>query len=151
MLKIVSILRFGRLSSFATTWKQAQEEKDALQRKRLREDRSVLVQNGAFTTGLVTVLQEIFSRYERTVAGGLTHTEASRLWYKCGLKLSSLKEILGFSRCSSDAKVIYFKDFCQLLQQILTDDEMHHPVDLPKDDSENADFKVRTLSGGVFA
>lgn len=148
MLKIVSILRFGRLSSFATSWKQSQEEKDSLQRKRLREERSVLVQNGAFTAGLVNVLQEIFSRYERTVGGELTHIEASRLWYKCGLKLSSLKEILEDSRCSNDAKIIRFKDFCQLLQRILTDDEMHHPIDLPIDDSENADFEVRTLSGG---
>ena len=110
-----------------------------------------MVQNGTFTTKLIAILQEIFSRYESSVAGGLTQIEASRLWYQCGLKLSSLNEILDDAGYSEGKKTIRFGDFHQLLQRIITDDGKHFPIDLPGDENESMDFKVRTQTHDGFA
>ena len=107
-----------------------------------------MTQNGAFTTNLIAVFQEIFSRYENNGVG-LTQIEASRLWYQCGLKLSSLNEfiddILGGDRCTNRTKKITFENFRQLLQRIITDDEkVYH---LPEDENESMNFKVRVSDG----
>jgi hypothetical protein len=140
----------GRLSSFATSWKQAQAEKDLQRRRQLKEDRAVLIQNGIFTPSLISVLQEILSRYESNVGKGLTHIEASRLWYRCGLRLSSLKEIPSDTVHSKARKFIRFEDFHRLLKRIITDDEIHYPTDLPEDENKSMDFQVRVLNTTFF-
>lgn len=132
-----------RLSSFATSWSEAQAEKDSRQRRQLMEDRSALVQNGTFTTKLIAILQQIFSRYKSDEVDGLTQIEASRLWYQCGLRLSTLEEIVGDTRNVKRKKIISFEDFRQLLQRIIEDDGKNYPIDLPEDKNEIMDFKVR--------
>ena len=129
------------MSSFALSWKQAQVEKEILRRRELKEDRSVLIQNGKFTPCLNVALKQIFSLYKNKVANGLTQTEASRLWYQCGLRLSSLNLILDDTTRKS--RIIYFEDFLRLLERILIDDEQHYSIELFEDKDSNDDFQVR--------
>jgi hypothetical protein len=111
----------------------------------------MLIKNGTFTSNLIAILQEIFSRYESNVGSGLTEIEASRLWYQCSLRLLSLKEVLSDTVHSKSKKIISFEDFHRLLQRIITDDEKRYPIDLPEDEDENTDFKVRILNGNLHA
>ena len=115
------------------------------------EDRSALVENGTFTTKLIAILQQIFSRYKSDGADGLTQIEASRLWYQCGLRLSSLNEILGDPRCVDGKNIISFEDFHRLLQRIIADDGRRYPIDLPEDKNEIMDFKVRICNDNGLA
>lgn len=100
-------------------------EKDKRRREELLADRSVLVKKGSVTSGMQSVLRDIFSGYE---TGGdakvgnsveLNQIEASRLWYRCGIKLSSLIDILQ----TRNDKTVAFADFLQLLHQVIEDDE----------------------------
>lgn len=111
----------------------------------------MLIKNGTFTSDLIAILKEIFSRYESNVGSGLTEIEASRLWYQCSLRLSSLKDVLSDTVCSKSKKIISFEDFHRLLQRIIIDDEKHYPIDLPEDENENMDFKVRVSNGNLHA
>ena len=101
----------------------------------------MLIKNGSFTPSLTTALEQIFSRYKNNVADGLTQTEASRLWYQCGLRLSSLKDILDDSTRTD--KKIYFEEFLHLLQRIITDDDQHYSIDLLEVKDKGVDFQVR--------
>jgi len=131
------------LDSFASTWKQKQLEKDIQQREKIRKGRSVMIQNGSFTPSLVTILLEIFSRYNGKSAKNLTQIEASRLWYQCGIRLSSLTEIIGDAKTTQNNNYISFKDFHCLLQRIVTDDEKHHPLLDPSEKiGDSSDFRV---------
>lgn len=132
-----------RLDSFASTWKQKQLEKDIKQRRKIRKGRSVMIQNGSFTPSLMTILHTIFSRYNSISGRNLTQIEASRLWYQCGIRLSTLTEIIGDAKTTQNKNCISFKDFHCLLQRIIMDDEIHHPLLDPSgkiDDSSN--FRV---------
>jgi hypothetical protein len=80
-----------------------QHDKDERIRKRLEKERAVLVKDGTPSTKLRKVLMEIFALYSDADTGmqveeneewSLTSTQASRLWYRCGMKLASLDCIL---------------------------------------------------------
>jgi hypothetical protein len=132
------------LTSFTTSWKQAQLEKEAVRRKQLKADYSVLVQNGSFTPKLTSVLQEIFSRYLTAGQTCLIQIEASRLWYRCGIKLSSLKDIFRELTVAGDIKTIKFEDFYQLLERINADDEKKlYPLQPCNNVNVPSDFQVR--------
>ena len=111
-------------------------------------ENSVLVQNGSFTPSLISVLQEIFSRYESKGASGLTQIEASRLWYQCGINISSLKAILGDTKSTRSKKtisIISFEVFHRLLQRIIADDEKHFPLELSNIADDPSYFEVRLV------
>jgi len=122
------------LASFAATWKKAQLEKDVLRRKEIKEIRSVMIENGSFTRRLTIILLEIFSRYNGKASRGLNQIEASRLWYQCGMRLSSLMEICAKTDGTPNKKNISFQDFLRLLQRIIADDELHY--------RESSDFQI---------
>lgn len=139
---------FYRLSSFAAEWKKAQIEKDAQRRQELESHRSLLIVKGSLSPELIAVLLEIFSRYAAN--GGildiatiqLTKIEASRLWYRCGMKLSSLNDILE-RKLQGGEKMLVFQDFCSLLQRIVDDDE-ERLSKMALNSVDGSDFEVRT-------
>ena len=110
----------------------------------------MLIEKETFTSDLIAVLQEIFSRYKSNSATGLTQIEASRLWYQSGLRLSCLNEVLdNIIQTENKKKIVCFNDFHRLLQRIITDDEKHRPSDANK--NESIDFRVGFSNGHVCA
>ena len=117
-----------RLKSFATDWKQAQEEKHRRRRTELLSDRSVLIEKGAITSQMQSALRDIFNGYKLDAdprlgrSCELNQSEASRLWYRCGLKLSCLTEILQ-SQSERTDKSVAFADFLGIVSEIVEEDE----------------------------
>ena len=116
-----------------------------MRRRELESDRSVLIVGGSLSPPLRIVLRDIFSCY---AANGslvdiaslrLTKIEASRLWYRCGMKLSSLYEIL---EQKERVETIVFEDFCSLLQRIV-DDDAKHASKMALNHADGTDFEVR--------
>ena len=104
----------------------------------------MLVQNGFLTDDLIIALEEIFLRYRSGTANNeLDQIEAARLWYQCGLRLSSLNEILHNTKLTETKKSINFEDFRCLLQRIINDDEKHFPVHRSEKADQFSDFEVR--------
>lgn len=138
-----------RLSSFATDWKQAQIEKDTLRRRELECDRSILICEGSLSPKLLVVLKAIFALYATNgnvldgVGIRLTKIEATRLWYRCGIKLSNLEEILKNKPKEAERKIV-FEDFRILLQCIVEDDE-ERLSRMALNDTDDSDFEVRHL------
>jgi hypothetical protein len=124
-LSRVGVVVVDRLSSFVDDWKRAQQEKDSLRRKELLADRLALIEKGLPTAGLVTVMQSIFSQYCSPGHSSLGLVEASRLWYRCGLTLSSLREIC-VTKISNGPEVrIDIQDFLTIVQRIIEEDEKY--------------------------
>jgi len=125
------------LRSFATEWRQAQEEKEKQQRRNLINERAVLIKNGKMTPKLRSVLASIFMQYSSPPAGAgasssasqaetlpvsyLKYTEAARLWYRCGLKLASLRTLLNDR--PENAKNVFLTDFFGVIDRIVDEDE----------------------------
>lgn len=128
ILSPVLTLDFGvkSLGSFAKGWKQAQLEKDVQRRTSLVSQRSLLIRDNGPTPALVVVLREIFSWYgaghppEGGRALELTRVEASRLWYRCGLKLSTLDSIL--AEKSPTKTTLNVDDFLAVVEKVIQED-----------------------------
>jgi hypothetical protein len=106
-------------------WKQAQKEKESKRRQEIMSQRSVLIEAGMPTPALVKTLRNIFTQYLSDEQSCLGYVEASRLWYRCGLKLSSLKDIFYRKPSNSDdgdERGIEFYDFLGLIQRIIAED-----------------------------
>jgi hypothetical protein len=105
-------------------------------KNRLAKERAVLIKDGAPTLKLRLVLRQIFLWYSErnsdTVLGHGTNFDeatwddvrlnqlmASRLWYRCGMKLASLESILAAKKEST----VCFQDFFRLIEQIVEEDE----------------------------
>jgi hypothetical protein len=140
-----------RLSSFVSDWKQAQKDKYLQQRQAVMEQRSVLIDAGKPTSGLVKVLRTIYSQYLPDFVNCLGYVEASRLWYRSGLKLSSLKEILDqkVSDGSGGAE-IEVNDFLDLIQRMIAEDAKYFS-EIPSDELSAIRFhlgeKVELVGG----
>ncbi|KAG7373198.1 HECT-domain ubiquitin-transferase [Nitzschia inconspicua] len=134
-----------QLSSFVSEWKQAQNDKFSRQRQAILSQRSVLIDAGRPTSALVRTLRAIFTQYLSKEGSCLNNLEASRLWYRCGLRLSSLREIIDNKSEGSDGKKwIEFNDFLGLVERVISDDaKQFHEI--PSDD-EN--FATRFVVGG---
>lgn len=122
-----------RLRTFATDWRKVQQEKDDIVRNRLAAERAVLVTDGRPSSKLRLVLLHIFCMYcessgdqmdvddddnEKEVS--LSRTMASRLWYRCGMKLSNLESILAVKQ-NQDA--VCFQDFLSVVEKVIAEDE----------------------------
>jgi hypothetical protein len=114
-----------RLNSFVSDWKQAQKEKESQRRQEIMSQRSVLIDAGMPTTALVKILRSIFTQYLSDEQSCLGYVEASRLWYRCGLKLSSLKNILDNKASDHGEREIEFCDFLGLIQRVIAEDAKH--------------------------
>jgi hypothetical protein len=111
------------LSSFVSEWKQAQQEKESRRRQEIMTQRSILIEAGMPTVALVKILQNIFTQYLSDGRSCLGYVEASRLWYRCGLKLSSLKDIFDSKTSNGNGeREIEFYDFLGLIQRMIAED-----------------------------
>ena len=118
------------MRNYAADWKLKQEEKNRKIKSRLTKERTVLIKDGLPTLKLQKVLYQIFSMYidhdtESTVSDmDMDHTKvneimASRLWYRCGMKLSLLENILR----SKERRYVAFHDFYSLITKVIDDEE----------------------------
>jgi hypothetical protein len=115
-----------RLNSFVSDWKQAQREKESQRGQEIMSHRAVLIEAGMPTAALIKILRSIFTQYLSDEQSCLGYIEASRLWYRCGLKLSSLKDIMDSKASDCDGKRdIEFYDFLGLIQRIIAEDSKH--------------------------
>ena len=95
-------------------------------RTSLVSQRSLLIRDNGPTPALVVVLREIFSWYaaghppEAGSTVELTRVEASRLWYRCGLKLSALDSIL--AEKSPPKTTLNVDDFLAVVEKVIQED-----------------------------
>ena len=99
--------------------------------------------DGKPTTALTEVLKAIFDRYCTTDDGSdddnnsdrASYTMAGRLWYRCGMKLSSLDSLL--EKKNQKLGEVEFKDFLQVVSEVIGADT--------DSISPDADFEVRAV------
>jgi hypothetical protein len=72
----------------------------------------------------------------------LTKIEATRLWYRCGIKLSNLDDVIKAKPQGAERK-ISFEDFQSILQRIVEDDEKYLSI-MALNDPDASDFEVRS-------
>jgi hypothetical protein len=116
------------LQSFATDWKQALKDRNDQRRQKLQAERAVLIKDRGLTPELTRALKLIFSWYSKEPQQALLSANpqlnlvaASRLWYRCGIKLSLLDSILNEKGESENH--VCFKDFVNILQSVVYDEE----------------------------
>lgn len=115
------------LRTFATDWKEVQREKDDQVRKKLTAERSLLIENGEATAQLKKVLKDVcmmYSNKSSETSGEdlrLNYTMASRLWYRCGVKLSCLDTIL--KEDSVPYRKVSFGQFFDVVNKVVEADE----------------------------
>ena len=105
-------------------------EKERVRHTELGKQRQMLVRGGKPTERLETALRQVFSLYEDPdqPETGLGVVVASRLWYRSGLKLKNLADLL--ERKAIDANCLYadvfvlVDDFLEVVSAILTEDEI---------------------------
>lgn len=110
----------------------------------------MLICDGKPSTKLRTVLKEIFALYSDADAEvqseelSLTNAMASRLWYRCGMKLANLECIL---KAKGEKSLnLCFPDFLSLIEQVIQEDETKtHVATPPPSDTTSpiAAFEVR--------
>jgi hypothetical protein len=102
------------LSRFHAAQRAAVEAKNQARRAGLAQEKSLLIQNGTITNRLREVLRVIVSWYgnER-----LDHLAASRLWYRCGLRLSHLAVLL------ETREFVTVNDFLIIIEKIVEEEE----------------------------
>jgi hypothetical protein len=106
-------------------------EKDVQQKSKLIAQRSILLGNGCTAPQVVDALGKIFSFYstgENALPDQvvLSRVEASRLWYRCGLKLSCLHAILEKKSPLMRNKVT-FDDLLSLVNRVIEEDDKKPP------------------------
>lgn len=105
-------------------------EKERARHVELGKQRQMLVRGGKPTERLETALRQVFSLYEDPdqPESGLGVVVAARLWYRSGLKLKNLSDII--ERKAVDANSLYadvfvlVDDFLEVVSAILTEDEI---------------------------
>eukprot|EP00521_Asterionellopsis_glacialis_P007185 CAMPEP_0195289262 /NCGR_PEP_ID=MMETSP0707-20130614/5611_1 /TAXON_ID=33640 /ORGANISM="Asterionellopsis glacialis, Strain CCMP134" /LENGTH=3115 /DNA_ID=CAMNT_0040349249 /DNA_START=115 /DNA_END=9462 /DNA_ORIENTATION=+ len=123
------------LQSFVTDWKRTQQEREDLHRRKLIMQRSVLIQSGKPTYELLNILKMIFGWYARKGSKlesgnmSLDPVAAFRLWYRCGMKLSTIQDLLekkmaGGHNKGYSALSITLDDFLNLITQIVGEEEL---------------------------
>jgi hypothetical protein len=101
-----------------------QQDKELKIRNRLVKERTVLVRDGKPTLKLCQTLRRIFGCYSGSTDGHvddvkLTQIMASRLWYRCGMKLSSLDCIFA----KENVSYVRFQDFFNVIEQVIEEDQ----------------------------
>jgi len=155
---VISSLREDPLSTLSS-YHAGLGRKRVAKRQEILAKKGILIKNGGLATDLVHVLQHIFSWYQKNKKGSdavgndsgmkLNVMEASQLWYRCGLRLSGLinliksKEEADTVHSTTDAIFIYVEDFINVVRQVVADEEEKSPVIVADDDdSDNTDSKT---------
>jgi hypothetical protein len=104
------------------------------------------------TPNLVSVLKTIFSLYKEEETDSttdveltLSHTAASRLWYRCGMKLSSLDTMIE-EKPSLSLPLIAFDDFLAVIEKILEEDETLFKTAPSEDHTRDTICEVRAVT-----
>lgn len=105
-------------------------EKERARHIELGKQRQMLVRGGKPTERLETALRHVFSLYEDPdqPESGLPVVVAARLWYRSGLKLKNLADLI--ERKADDANCLYadvfvfVDDFLEVVSAIFTEDEI---------------------------
>jgi hypothetical protein len=105
-------------------------EKERARRHKLCKQRRMLVRGGKATELLQAALRQVFSLYEGhdQPEARLGVIAAARLWYRSGLKLKNLADLI--ERKALDANCLYadvfivFDDFLAVVSSILAEDEI---------------------------
>lgn len=105
-----------RLERFSAEWQQVQRQKEQAIRQRLRQERLVLMAGGQLTEELRDVVRTIFAAYSDGASRLLEASTATRLWYRCGLKLSALQDLL-------TDNVLELNAFLGVLERVAAEDE----------------------------
>jgi len=128
------------LSEFHNAQKRARKEKDDLRRQTLSTQRSNLIQNKRITPQLYSVLQNIFSWYatEETPPGTEVTLDAisvSRLWYRCGMKLSHLRGVLDASCAERGGAepLVKASEFIEIVARVVAEEEEEAEAKKDKD------------------
>lgn len=96
-----------------------QGKEEILRQKRLCR-RSRFIQDGELTKDIQDVLQKIFLMYTENSEPHISSAIAHRFWYRCGLRLSSLNDIL--AEKAPKAKNVEFCDFLKVVIQVVNAD-----------------------------
>jgi hypothetical protein len=129
-----------------------QQDKDESLRCTLNSQRAVLIEDGMPTPRLVSVLKTIFAQYNEEESNSTTdveltlgYTAASRLWYRCGMKLSCLDTMLE-EKSSSSLPLITFEDFLAVIEKIVEEDETVFKTAPSKDETPDTICEVRAVT-----
>jgi hypothetical protein len=129
-----------------------QQEKEETLRCTLNSQRAVLIEDGMPTPQLVSVLKTIFAQYKKEEANStadveltLSYTAASRLWYRCGIKLSCLDTMLE-EKPSPSLPLITFEDFLAVIEKIVEEDETLFKTAPSKDQTPDTICEVRAVT-----
>lgn len=116
---------FVSLQRYADDWRQKQIEINLKIKSKLAKERMVLIKEGMPTPKLQKILHQIFNMYaepENTVGDTdmeLTEIMACRLWYRCGMKVSTLENIFK----SKGRRSVAFGEFFLLIQRVIDEEE----------------------------
>jgi hypothetical protein len=129
-----------------------QQEKDETLRCTLNSQRAVLIEDGMPTPQLVSVLKTVFAQYKEEDSNSiadveltLSYTAASRLWYRCGMKLSYLGTILE-EKPSPSLPLITFEDFLAVIENIVEEDETLFKTAPSKDQTPDTICEVSAVT-----
>jgi hypothetical protein len=129
-----------------------QQEKDETLRCTLNSQRAILIEDGMPTPQLVSVLKNVFAQYKEEESNStadveltLSYTAASRLWYRCGMKLSCLGTILE-EKPSPSLPLITFEDFLAVIEKIVEEDETLFKTAPLKDQTPDTICEVRAVT-----
>jgi hypothetical protein len=102
-------------------------------KSKLAKERAVMIKEGMPTLKLQKVLHQIFAWYSdfdlETAYNDMEMDDlriseimASRLWYRCGMKLSTLVDIVTTRICRN----VNFQDFFGLIRKIIAEDDSNY-------------------------
>ena len=112
-----------------------QESRKAELKARLNE----LIPNGNPSEKLTACLRSVFSLYcdDPTLNGAINETAASRLWYRCGIQLSNLEQLL---EDKSPVTNIEFDDFLQVITDLIDADHRGMSLPVPAAEAPSDEF-----------
>jgi len=108
------------LRTFTADAKRLQKEKEEMVRREVIEKRQRFFRDGAITPELRKVLNDIFALYTEDCATDvLDYSRASRLFYRCGMKLDVLDTLWK----ESDIDGVTVDNFCEIIEKVLQEEK----------------------------
>jgi hypothetical protein len=112
----------ARLRAFATDCLRTQQGKEEQLRQQLVAKRARLVNAGGPSAELEALLKTVFLLYKIDSNDlCISYTMACRLWYRCGMKISSLNSQLG--QQGIPYREVRFEDFLSVVCKVISADE----------------------------
>jgi len=109
------------ITRFMVNRTREQQEQKKLLRAELERQRQLLVGDGRATPALLGALNGILRLYTKLDTSEIDHVSAARLWYRCGMKMSHLDELIDKNiqegRASCDVS-----DFLNVINEIIRED-----------------------------